>query len=136
MNPVFRRSQILEDLSACAVGDVLCLRAFAEGLLGEQDPESPLRRDARLILIAACLHLQASVAVAPSLSGLAELLTNIVGGLAPPAAWGSSPVLFLQYAAAELAALAPDAVAGALAMSLRACEQHRKTILIRNNEGN
>ena len=65
-----RQTQAGVALSECPVGDLLCVRAFAEALLDGQDCSGPFRRDARLILTAAGLHLQASVAAGPSLSGL------------------------------------------------------------------
>lgn len=78
------------------------------------DPHGPFRRDARLILTAACLHLQADVAVRPSLSGLLTLLRSFAAGQQSTVLWASSPMQFLQYAAAELAALDPYVFRAAL----------------------
>lgn len=119
MDPVLRPGRPRKGLSACPAGDVLCARAFADALLDSHAPLSPYRRDARLILTAAGLHLQADVRSAADLSAFIALLSRISAGLPHVAHWASSPMQFLQYAGAELPAMEPKAIQCALDVCVR-----------------
>ena len=92
-------------LPLCPVCDVLRVRALAEAIVDKEEPASPFRRDARLILTAAWLHLQADAAAPPTLPDLQERMARVAAGLAPAAFWASGQVQILRYAGVELAAL-------------------------------
>jgi hypothetical protein len=116
------------ELPVCPVGDLLCVRAFAGALLDEQYPHSPFRRDARLILTAACRHLQADAAAAPILPDLLELLARVAAGPAPEPFWAPSRTQFLQYAGIELAALDPDEFKHAIEARIGASARRRSEL--------
>jgi len=120
-NRGFEEPRPLAVLLACAAGDVMAVRSFAETLLRSQDLRDPAFRDARLIMTAACLQLQSRAAPAPTVVDLLHVLASFESGLDAGSILGASPMQFVQYAAAEIDALNPACRRDALNICTRAC---------------
>jgi len=95
---------------ASSGGDILAARACAAALLARSPAPPALTGQARLILTAACLHVQARIGPDPTVGELRELLVALSSGATAWSALASSPIQFVQYAAAEFG----DAADGAL----------------------
>jgi hypothetical protein len=111
----------LVELINSGAGDVLAARGCAEALLKAQGVSDPFYRDARLIMTAVCLQLQSGQSRSPTLSALAALLTDLVAANDGHFRLRSSPMQFLQFAAAEIDSLAPEVRRRALGLCRRAC---------------
>ena len=108
-----------------AIGDARAARAFAESALGAVSRRGD-RRNARLLLTAMILHLDAQNGPEPSLQEVAESLAKIGERREALIALHQSPAQLVRYAADELASLSPLALRLAVADGLRAltrCEQ-------------
>src|SRR5271154_6299265 len=95
-NRGFEEPRPLAVLLACAAGDVMAVRSFAETLLRSQDLRDPAFRDARLIMTAACLQLQSRAAPAPTVVDLLHVLASFESGLDAGSILGASPMQFVQ----------------------------------------
>jgi hypothetical protein len=102
----FKRPRPLKALLTYPIGDVVAVRAFAHAMLEGQNQTGPALRDARLVMTAACLLLQSRTSCAPNVEDLLELLYGFASAVEVEAVLGSSPMQFLQFAAAEFVSLA------------------------------
>ena len=108
----------------CA-GDVWAARSCAEGLLHLSAAPSHVRGQARLVLTAACLHLQARVGPLPELSDLHQLLADMAGhDNQLRGAMALSPLQIVQYVAHEFLGDA-EGSDPAISLALRAVESAR-----------
>jgi hypothetical protein len=101
-------------------GDVIAARALALLLLGRLGTTIPPTSLARLLLTAACLHIQGRMGPEPSLEGVVLLLTELAIDRSEKDVFGTSPIQFVQYVAAELKDVAPAARAAAFSLAIRA----------------
>lgn len=101
-------------------GDVLAARAYAHALLSGPPAPPALIGQARLILTAACLHVQSRIGPDPTLRDLRELLLRLGAGRAAWAPLAASPIQFVQYAAAEFADASDGALTAAIGAAVRA----------------
>jgi hypothetical protein len=116
MTRPFKRTPLV-DLLEAGLGDVLAARDFAETALAQVAPA--VRRDARLLLTAACLYLQSCPWKAPTVDDLLELLVALSSGASSTEAFCRSPMQFVQFAGVELDALDPAMRLAALEASIR-----------------
>jgi hypothetical protein len=109
-------------------GDVRAARRGARQLLGTvaQPHESPGDFAlATLVLTAAGLHLEARIGPEPTLADLRGLLRKLAAG---PDAWAelaSSPIQFVQYAAAEFTDAVPAAFVRGISLAIEAVQAWR-----------
>ena len=101
-------------------GDVIAARALALGLLGRLGFAVLPTSLAQLILTAACLHVQGRMEPEPSLEGVVSLLTELAIDNCGKDVFGTSPMQFVQYVAAELRDVTPAARAAAFNLATRA----------------
>jgi hypothetical protein len=101
-------------------GDVVAARSLACALLGSHSVSTPPSSLAQLLLTAACLHVQGRMGPEPSLEGVVLLLSELTFDGCGKGGFGSSPMQFLQYVAAELKDATPAARVAAIALAARA----------------
>jgi len=101
-------------------GDVIAARALARALLGRLSGSIAPAGLAQLVLTAACLQVQGRMEPEPSLDGVVLLLTGPALDAGGKGGFGSSPMQFLQYVAAELKDATPAARDAAVALAARA----------------
>ncbi len=109
----------LSSLFSCG-GDVLAARACACSLLAHSPAPPALTGQARLILTAACLHIQAGIGPDPTVGELRDLLLALGSGATAWMALASSPIQFVQYVAAEFADSADGSLRSAIGLAVRA----------------
>jgi hypothetical protein len=107
-------------LFAGLAGDVIAARALARALLGRLSGSIAPAGLAQLVLTAACLQVQGRMEPEPSLDGVVLLLTGPALDAGGKGGFGSSPMQFLQYVAAELKDATPAARDAAVALAARA----------------
>jgi len=95
-------------------------RALARALLGRLSGSIAPAGLAQLVLTAACLQVQGRMEPEPSLDGVVLLLTGPALDAGGKGGFGSSPMQFLQYVAAELKDATPAARDAAVALAARA----------------
>jgi len=101
-------------------GDVVSSRTCAKAMLGALDAPSEVRRDARLILTAACLFLHGRTGPKPGLSDVISLLEQLGPGQHGRGVLAASPMQFLRFVDAELAELGATCRAAAIDLCFRA----------------
>jgi hypothetical protein len=107
-------------LFAGLAGDVIAARALARALLGRLSGSIAPAGLAQLVLTAACLQVQGRMEPEPSLDGVVLLLTGPALDAGGKGGFGSSPMQFLQYVAAELKDATPAARDAAVALAAHA----------------
>jgi len=101
-------------------GDVVAARSLARALLVRLGGSIAPAGLAQLVLTAACLQVQGRMEPEPSLDGVVLLLTGPALDAGGKGGFGSSPMQFLQYVAAELKDATPAARDAAVALAARA----------------
>jgi hypothetical protein len=114
------RRRLGRNLALSPAGDVLAAHELATWLLGSFGAPAPAARDARLLLTASVLHLQARADRSPAARDLLELLVGFASGVCAAHVFAASPMQVLQFAGAEFAMLDPPDRLAALRLSLRA----------------
>lgn len=105
-----------------ACGDVVAARALAENLLAPLS--SPRRRrDARLLLMAICLHLDSANGPEPQMEDVVRVLKATARSLSALNSLAESPIEFLRYAWAELQGLESEELHLAISLCLETADQ-------------
>jgi hypothetical protein len=101
-------------------GDVVATREWARTLLTPLPALPDLAAQARLVLTAASLLLQARIGPDPTLCDLRCLLSGLASGALDCTLLAVSPIQFVQYVAAELADARDGAFDAAFDLAVRA----------------
>jgi hypothetical protein len=110
----------LSEFDICAAaGDVVAARALADRALSDVATFAD-RRDARLLLTAACLHLDSQNGPDPTWADLQHLLVRALRAPDSLASFGASPMQFLRFTWAELSGLELGALNAVLDQCLHA----------------